>query len=205
VASRSKNAAAKSKRKTSEGLTNEEVVTLAVYLLGGATRSIDTEDIAIHADSLVPGKYTWAKYPDQVNLENIRVFLTHCKSSTFGAYLTGTGKTGWRLTAAGRRFAERNADRITNEAELRPLRAAGIARRGRERSRILRLAAIQKVVGGNGDAVTRREAEAVFRVNGYVDQPERLKKIDEILRIVGSDPEIGAAIRALAARVRQGG
>lgn len=37
---------------SSKTLTNHELVLLAVYLLGGETSPIDTEDIAVKADEL---------------------------------------------------------------------------------------------------------------------------------------------------------
>jgi hypothetical protein len=61
------------------GLSNHEIVTLAVYLLGGGTHHIDTEDIAIRANALAPGRFTWRKYPGQINIENVRTFLSDAK------------------------------------------------------------------------------------------------------------------------------
>ena len=40
-----------------------------MYLLGGETRRVDTEDIAVKANELAPGRFAWKKYPDQINLE----------------------------------------------------------------------------------------------------------------------------------------
>ena len=41
--------------KAQNGLSNHEIVTLAVYLLGGDTQRVDTEDIARIADGDVAG------------------------------------------------------------------------------------------------------------------------------------------------------
>jgi hypothetical protein len=49
----------------SKALANHEIVTLAVYLLGGEAQRVDTEDIAIRANELAPGRFTWRKYRDQ--------------------------------------------------------------------------------------------------------------------------------------------
>jgi len=38
---------------------NREIVTLAVYLLGGDAHWVDTEDIAKKANELAPGRFTW--------------------------------------------------------------------------------------------------------------------------------------------------
>src|SRR5262249_29068086 len=68
-----------------------EIVTLAVYRLGGAQRAIDTEDAAVEAHRIAPGRFSWKKYPDQINLELIRVFLSDAKKNKL---VVGSGRTG---------------------------------------------------------------------------------------------------------------
>src|SRR4051794_5780323 len=82
-----------------------ELVTLAVYRLGGAQRAVDTEDIAVEANKLAPGRFSWRKYPDQINLELIRVHLSDAKKRN--GMLIGAGRTGWRLTQEGLNWAEK--------------------------------------------------------------------------------------------------
>src|SRR5438874_12278117 len=90
------------------------VVTLAVHLLGGAQRAIDTEDIAVEAHRLAPGRFAWKKYPDQINLELVRVYLSDAKKSDKGVLLHGSGRTGWRLTQRGLKWAKEAAQNIEN-------------------------------------------------------------------------------------------
>ena len=145
------------------GLTDEQVVALAVYLLAGETEVVDTEDVAVKASELVPGRYTWAKYPDQIKLENVRIFLTHCKEDRHGPLLTGTGCRGWKLTPMGAKFARANVGRLVDESEKQRLYRSGLDLRAMERERVINLEAIQKALAGELDSVSMREAEAVFR------------------------------------------
>ena len=39
-------------------LANHEIVTIAVYLLGGEREPVDTEDVAKKANELAPGRFT---------------------------------------------------------------------------------------------------------------------------------------------------
>jgi hypothetical protein len=41
--------------------SNHAIVTLAVYLLGGETQRIDTEDIAVKANEIAPGCFAWRR------------------------------------------------------------------------------------------------------------------------------------------------
>ncbi len=72
-------------------LSNHEIVTVAVYILGGISGAVDTEDVAIKANELAPGRFSWKKYPTQVNLEVVRVYLSDAKKPSKGAYLLGSG------------------------------------------------------------------------------------------------------------------
>src|SRR5512139_1564750 len=92
------------RRSDETGLSNHEIVTLAVYLLGGDSEYADTEDIAVKVNDLARGRFTWRKYPDQINIENIRAFLSDAKKPKNGAYLLGSGKEGWLLTEKGLAF-----------------------------------------------------------------------------------------------------
>lgn len=89
-------------------LSNHEIVTLAVLLLGGESQYVDTEDVAVRANELAPGRYTWRKYPEQINLELIRVYLSDAKKPKKGAYLLGSGNSGWMLTERGLAFARKS-------------------------------------------------------------------------------------------------
>src|SRR5229473_3213823 len=91
---------------TSSGFSNHEIVTLAVYLLGGESRHIDTEDIAVKVNEIAPRRFTWRKYPDQINIENVRAFLSDAKKDKNGGFLRGAGKDGWLLTESGAAFAK---------------------------------------------------------------------------------------------------
>jgi phospholipase C len=92
-------------------LSNHEIVTLAVYLLGGDSQHIDTEDVAIKANEIAPGRFSWRKYPDQISIANVSKRLWDAMNSEKGGYLIGSERKGWLVTESGLRFAkERMAD-----------------------------------------------------------------------------------------------
>lgn len=192
-----------SPRATKKQLSNHEIVTLAVYLLGGDSQYIDTEDIAKKANELAPGRFTWRKYLDQVNLEVVRVYLSDAKKPDKGAYLLGSGTDGWSLTESGLEFARRAAPR---------LKGANLARKALsprekqwlrvERARMLASEAFINFTSGRANTIPKREAEAFFRIDDYVIGDQRERKIVRILNAFGDDAELGEAVRQLAARVR---
>lgn len=180
-------------------LANHEVVTLAVYLLGGEREPVDTEDVAKKADELAPGRFTWRKYKDQINLEVVRVYLSDAKKKIRGAYLIGSGNAGWTLSEAGLTFARNNVGALDALQAATPRKAVGQdrVRLQRERSRLMSTDAYAKVVSGHAEAVTQRDAESFFRVDSYVRGETRRRRVATIANAHGDDLDLGPVIKVL--------
>ena len=187
-------------------LTNHEIVTLAVYLLGGEAQRVDTEDIAIKADALAPGRFTWRKYPDQINIENVRTFLSDAKKPKNGAYLAGAGKDGWILTSPGMSFAKQRLSALEGaDLSRKAMNAKERNRFRRERERMLATEAHAKFSTRRQDAISIQEAESFFRVDAYVTGGAREEKILRTKNSFGDDPELGPLIKLLELKIGEGG
>ena len=93
----------------SKSLSNYEIVTLAVYLLGGGSLTVDIEDIAVKTNEIAPGRFAWRKYPNQINIDHVGSALREAKKPRKGALLLGSSKEGWLLTERGLAFAQERA------------------------------------------------------------------------------------------------
>jgi hypothetical protein len=178
------------------------VVTLAVYLLDGHLHPVDTEDAAIKANEIAPGRFTWRKYPDQVNLELVRVYLSAAKREEYGRLVSGSGRSGWTLTPAGKAWAESEGTRLLGGTlgRRRSERSGGSvdeARWQRERARVLASEAWAKWQLRQNDKITLRDAEAVFRIDTYAVGRTRHLKVARITETFGDDPELAPFIAAL--------
>ena len=184
---------------TKERFSNVGVVTIAVYLLGGQSRPVDTEDVAIKANQLAPGRYSWRKFKDQINIELVRTFLSDAKKPKNGRYLSGSGNEGWMLTETGLDFAKGSVSRAqaTNLATKR-LSEPDKKWLRRERGRILASDAFLKAQESGVDAVTASEAEKLFRIDSYVQQGSRERKITRLVNAFRDDLDIGPIVKALA-------
>jgi len=168
-----------------------EMVTLAVYLLGGAQKAIDTEDIAVKAHQISPGRFSWKKYPNQINLELIRVYLSDAK--TKGDYVIGAGRTGWRLTQKGLAWAEKASTeigKIDTSRSRAQMRSGSIdeQRWHRERSRLISSAAWN--LWSSGGEIGPAEAKEVFRIDSYAKGDLRESKITRLQSLFTEDKEI---------------
>jgi len=184
--------------------SNIEVVTIAVYLLGGDSAYVDTEDVAIKANELAPGRFTWRKYPDQINIEKVRISLSDAKKLNKGAYLFGFHREGWILTENGLEFSLKRIDDLKNTDLSR--RAFSTKERAwlyREKARMLSTVAYEKANSKNVDDLIIPEIEAFFRLDEYVTGRARELKIARIMTAFANDPELGDIVRTLARRVRK--
>jgi hypothetical protein len=108
-------------------LANREIVVYAVYLLGGDTQRIHTEDVALKCFELFPDSFSWIKYPTYPDKDIVRVALTDARKERYGGLVEGRSgqnkglsartrrkpvSDGWILTAKGIEWVKANLDRF---------------------------------------------------------------------------------------------
>jgi hypothetical protein len=180
------------------------LVALTLYMLGGAGTVIDTEDIAVRVHELAPGRFAWRKYPNQINIELVRVALNDARKKEAGALVSGTGRGGWSLTVAGRSWAEANVHRIEG-ADLtrrRQERSAGSIderRWQRERQRVITTDAWRQWVDDhNPAAITPDAAADLYRVDRYVLGRAREMKVNRLKDMFTDDADLAPFLDAAA-------
>ena len=182
-------------------ITHAELVTWAVYLLGGDQKRIDTEDVAVKAFQLAPRRFSWRKYPKQINLELVRVYLSDAKKTEHGELLTGSGRTGWSLTQKGLQWLRSALPRLQalETADPRRSRAGSIdsSRCDRERKRILGLPAWDRWSAGDKTVVIG-EAREVFRLDSYSNPSVREAKLTRLRAMFVDDKELSSFLSYLS-------
>jgi len=178
-------------------MTNMEIVILALYTLGGDQGRIDTEDVAIRANELGPGRFTWSKYPQQISIEHVRVFLSDAKKMKNGGLAVGNGTEGWSLTSTGVAWASNHSAALVTTAQVRQrLDKTSERRRRHELARIKELPAWARHT--TGETISQRDAEAVFRVSSYSPASRRRELIERIKGLFVHDREVATFLSAMA-------
>ena len=188
--------------------TGVELVTFALFLLGGEQRAIDTEDVAYKVNQIAPGRFNWRKYPDQINLELVRVVLSNAKKPANGQLVRGSGRRGWALTTSGLSWATNTASLPTHlsEHKARHKRFSGSIdehRWRRERARVTTTTAWRKWL--SKDQINRSDANEVFRIDAYSTGRAWHLKINRLKVLFAEDSEIGPFIHAVSRIVESGG
>lgn len=176
---------------------------MAVYLCSGDVKVVDTEDAAVQANEIAPGRFSWRKYPGQINIELVRISLSEAKRRH--GYLAGTGRDGWSLTPSGLAWAKTEGALLldVDQSRRREERKGGSfdeARWQRERERVTRTPAWELWESGER-GIPMREAEAVFRIDNYAIGRTRDLKIARLRGLFEEDPEVAPFITAVAAIV----
>jgi len=190
-------------------LKQYEVAVLAVYLLGGATRSIDTEDAAVKCHEIAARLFSWQKHRDQINLELVRVSLSDAKKAKNGGLLSGSGREGWRLSSrgldwirareqAGGQFAARERQQGRGKAG-----SIDSVRRERERQRVLASEAWQG--WKESGAVSTRAAQQIFRIDEYTTERMVAIKVARLRAMFDAQDELSRFLSNVSQKVLKGG
>jgi len=181
----------KSKKHLTDVISKREITVLAVYLLGGSRKSIDTEDVAIKCNEISPGQFNWKKYPDQINLELVRAFLSDAKKPLYGSLLIGSGRQGWRLNSKGIEWINTQGETMLENKKFvldKSKASAGsvdTVRKKREENRIKALPAWTKWI--SSEKILLKDAQDTFRIDDYVTGKMVDIKIARLISLFNDD------------------
>ncbi len=185
------------------------IVTMAVYLLDGARKPADIEDVAMKCHELAPGRFSWRKYPDQINLDYVRRELSRAKTTEFHSLIKGSMTDGWTLTPAGLEWASKNADALTR-TDLRKehsdsrTKSSDDARKERELKRLRMTKAWERWKSGDS-GFSIAEAREVFRIDSYATGRMRDLKINRLEVLFERDADVSKFLSAVCSAIESAG
>lgn len=182
-----------------KSVPNDKIVVLAAYLAGASQHLADTEDIAMKANEIAPGRFSWRKYKDQINIEAVRKRLHDAAKASKGGLISGSEREGWLLTAAGLAFCEEQAGILNTGLQFAPrLSAKEKTWHHREGARMTSEVAFKKWLAGALSEITPQEAERFFGVDDYIKGVARQKRISRTKQIFRGDAHLEGAINDIA-------
>lgn len=173
-------------------LSNIQLVTIALGNLGGHEKQIDTEDIAIHVDELAPGKFSWRKYPQHIDLQVVNQSLQDARRERNGGLVLGNSARGWTLSQAGMEWIKN-----TNIADNRSLADLVSFRRGSlllsqelEIRRLLDTNAFALFCEGKTVKLTRNDFFNFAKINEYFPQKARQRRFTFIESTISENEQL---------------
>jgi hypothetical protein len=182
-------------------ISNEDVALAALLLCGGEVSKIDTEDVALKADELSPGRFRWKKYKQHIDLGLVRNGLQDAKKT---GNVKGGALEGWALTDDGLPTAKELLSRLSGAGEQVRLTPQQKAWRTRERSRLVGEVAFKAAVNGDLESVSRSNLLRFFRIDEYISPQGREERISRLINAFDDEPELSGNIRALAEKLKNG-
>ncbi len=171
-------------------LTNQQIVALAVYLLGGATKALDIEDIAIQAFEISPEKFAWRKFPDRIDLRVVQYALKDASIDSKGrSFLKGSLKHGYMLTSLGVEWAEIAYAKI-EDIEAKNRKNSISDKLSLEQARLLASTAFAKFELGDVKDINLSDFQEFVRVNDYFPDPIRQQRYGVIENAVKGVPKL---------------
>ena len=169
---------------TEKKIKNIELVTLALYQLGGTNKSIDTEDIAVKSDEIDNERFKWRnkKYKKFVDRGLILESLNAARVRKIGSFLKGNDDKGWILTTEGLKFCK-NSKHKFNHTVVRKKRLSKVDKKYliREETRIKNTEAFNKYFYGDKKNITKEEIKMLFKVDDYTSKSDLQKRIVNLL------------------------
>ena len=171
---------------------NRLLVTVALSNLGGHNRKVHTEDIALEVNELVPGRFSWRKYPEFVDINVVLQGLGDARRRRYGEHVVGSNFKGWMLSATGQIWSKQAG--MSKEAGLSDLlssRAGSLIRAQQLEAHRLRLteAFLLQDCGRSGE-ITRAQFYDFARINAYFSERARQRRYNFIAGAVFGEAQL---------------
>lgn len=179
-------------------ITNDQVALAALLVLGGDRAPVDTENVAIEADRLAPGRFRWRKFKEHIDLGLVRNGLQDARKKRL---VDGGAHRGWVLTPAGMQQASTLMSDLVDPATRERVATEQRQWEARERTRLLAEPAFRVAVQEGGAAVTKRDAARLFRLDEYTSPERRSERLRRFALSFTDDPELGRVVGELIRRL----
>ena len=187
-------------------LSNLQIVTLAVSELGGATKAVDIEDVAIRAYEISPEKFSWRKYPERIDLRVVQYALKDASSSRNGEpLLRGSVKHGYMLTPIGLEWIEDNQHVNLDHLQSSSRKQSTADKLSIEQARLLTSIAFVKFESNKFEEIKFSDFQEFARVNDYFPEHVRQKRYVVIENAVRGNPKLEELWTLLIDKFVEGG
>ena len=171
-------------------LSNQEIVTVAIYVLGSGVGTFDIETIAKKADELAPGRFRWKTDPNMISDSNTWDALSNARKKGFILQQANEKNTdSYLITEEGVIFSKKNIDKIKDfdQSKIRIPVSKEIYEN--TKNRLIATNAYQKAKNSTVNEITKREYNDFFRLNDYMKSPQKNEKIQKIKNLFVSEKD----------------
>jgi hypothetical protein len=187
-------------------LSNQEIVTIAIYVLGSGIGTFDIETIAKKADELAPGRFRWKTDPNMISDSNTWDALSNARKKGFILQQANEKNTdSYLITEEGVIFSKKNIDKIKKFDQSKMRISVSKEIYENTKNRLITTEAYQKAKNLKLDQITVKEFNQFFRLNDYMKNTQKEEKIQKIKNLFIHEKEFKELIDKVATTHKNGG
>ncbi len=185
--------------------SNQEIVTIAVYILGSGIGTFDIETIAKQADEIAPGRFRWKTDPNMISDSNTWDALSNARKKGYIRQEAKEKNTdSYLLTEEGIQFAKKNINKVKNfdQSKIRIPVSKQIF--DNTKIRLQSSNAYKKALENKISEISLREYNDFFRLNDYMKNKQKSEKIQKIKNLFIYDKKFKKIIDQIAESQNKG-
>jgi len=196
--------------KKEKGLSTVDITTIVLYLLGGGTRKIHHEDVALACWRIFPTKFSWSQYPQYPDIKPSLFALEAGRKSDYGNIIEGNTRKGWMLTVRGVEWIKTNIKKVdevkkifeeqnsSNKGISITGRTLGVIRKPEEEiANLKNTAAFEKFMNGEKISIDVYDFYRFMRINQYVPKQKYKQRLEEAKMLAESDSSLNELVKYL--------
>ena len=167
---------------------NDEIVILALYLLGGHSKLIHLEEIAMKADEIAPGRFRWIHNKEMISDSNIWDALSNARQKKKKGQFVTSSQSSWILTDEGINFAKKNINKLDKTINTKEREDPTIKRkRNLALTRIINSQAYKLLNEKKVNEILLDNLEEVFKINDYMTKNKKIERIQSLKSLFLND------------------
>lgn len=185
-------------------LSNQEIVTVAIYILGSGVGTFDIETIAKKADEIAPGRFRWKTDPNMISDSNTWDALSNARKKGFILQQASQKNTdSYLLTEEGIKFSEKNLNKIQKYDQSKIRIPVSKEMYENTKNRLIATIAYQKAKNSKEKEITIKEFNQFFRLNDYMKNSQKEEKIQKIKNLFIHEIEFKKIIEKISNNLKK--
>jgi hypothetical protein len=166
----------------SDTANNQDALVYALYLLGGADRDIDVEDMFLKCHELAPARLSWRTRPDLPDYKKVSKALQSVEASTHYGLFHHTNQYARRLTLDGVRWVETYLETLKKVYSTKPVEASKATNMHERKRQEIKNGDIWPVFKSEPFSLSKEDFAAVLQCSAASSETTWKSRIHDIKR-----------------------
>lgn len=166
----------------SEAANNQDALVYALYLLGGADRDIDVEDMFLKCHELAPARLSWRTRPDLPDYKKVSKALQSVEASTHKGLFHHTNQYARRLTLDGVRWVETYLEILKKVYLAKPVEASRNTNMHERKRQEIKNSQIWKTFKSDPTSLTKEDFASVLQCSAASSETTWKSRVQDVKR-----------------------